>query len=111
MYLFAGLIIGLLVGYNLSGITFEDISNTQSFAHELSGRGGQLMSAFGAPSASDLMSKLAMYLLGCGALGMFIGGATESVMQKVKDAKKKCPNCAESIKKDAKVCRYCNHNL
>lgn len=29
----------------------------------------------------------------------------------IDETTKKCPNCAETVQKDAKVCRYCNTSL
>jgi len=122
MYWFIGSIVGAVVGYNLSEITFDDIHNAQAFAHEFSGNGGKLMGAFGVPSADDLTSKLSAYVLGFSVLGMIVGGfikpllskhhiqQTLDVVHSIKDLKP-CPHCAEDIKTNAKFCRYCKREI
>ena len=46
-----------------------------------------------------------------GIVGVLIAGTTEDAKHEAAGDTRKCPHCAEMVKPDAKVCRYCQREL
>ena len=73
------------------------------------------MGSFGLPEKVNNLGLLAdkqNYLIGAGIsiiLGLALGYLPSS--KSIDETDVKCPYCAETIKKDAKICRFCNHQL
>lgn len=71
--------------------------------------------SFGLPEKVNNLGLLAdkqNYLIGAGIsiiLGLAIGYLPS--FKSIDENDVKCPYCAETIKKGAKICRFCNHQL
>jgi zinc-ribbon domain len=46
-----------------------------------------------------------------GLIGVLIAGTTEEAKRTAAGDTRKCPHCAEMVKPEAKVCRYCQRDL
>jgi len=91
--------IGLIMGVLLFWITLIPCyAQRKSLAFEI----GEII------VPKDDRSNIAIPLFVIGAVILIISGIIHSVQT---GATKKCPCCANDIKKDAIICQYCNNNI
>ncbi len=61
---------------------------------------------------SEQTRKLAVVLLGLviGFVGLVSTLITDSVLR-YRASRKRCPRCSETVRADARICRYCGHTF
>jgi hypothetical protein len=110
-------------------IAFIDLNEVTSRAQKIAEGLGQFNSFFGGSSNISLMNFIGsgLYIVCCGSIGLVLCGigvfkaeatlqTSVQTLQTKKEPEeisltKKCPACAEIIKKEAKICRFCQYKF